>query len=52
MNAKMSWVAVALLSSVAFAPQWARADEMEAQRGARPTLKSRLFTEGPKSENA
>ena len=27
MNVKMSWVAVALLSGVAFAPQWARADD-------------------------
>jgi branched-chain amino acid transport system substrate-binding protein len=27
MNVKVSWVAVALLSSVAFAPQWARADD-------------------------
>src|SRR6201993_4053816 len=27
MNVKISWVAVALLSSVAFAPQWARADD-------------------------
>jgi branched-chain amino acid transport system substrate-binding protein len=27
MNVKMSWIAVALLSSVAFAPQWARADD-------------------------
>jgi branched-chain amino acid transport system substrate-binding protein len=27
MNVKMSWVAAALLSGVAFAPQWARADD-------------------------
>src|SRR5258708_23282863 len=27
MNVKMSWVAVALLSGVASAPQWARADD-------------------------
>jgi branched-chain amino acid transport system substrate-binding protein len=27
MNVKMPWVAVALLSGVAFAPQWARADD-------------------------
>jgi branched-chain amino acid transport system substrate-binding protein len=27
MNVKVSWIAVALLSSVAFAPQWARADD-------------------------
>jgi branched-chain amino acid transport system substrate-binding protein len=27
MNVKMSWVAVALLSGVAFVPQWARADD-------------------------
>jgi branched-chain amino acid transport system substrate-binding protein len=27
MNKKMSWVAAALLSGVAFAPQWARADD-------------------------
>jgi branched-chain amino acid transport system substrate-binding protein len=27
MNVKMSWVAVTLLSGVAFAPQWARADD-------------------------
>jgi branched-chain amino acid transport system substrate-binding protein len=27
MNVKMSWVTVALLSGVAFAPQWARADD-------------------------
>ena len=27
MNMKMTWIALALLSSVAFAPQWARADD-------------------------